>query len=124
MTQPAGWYPDPSGQGQQYWDGTQWLAPAAQAGIYAVQQPAPLSEKSAMAAGLFQLFFGWFGIGRFYVGSTAIGFIQLAIGIIGIVSSIVLVGFFILGALSIWTFIDAMLMFAGAVRDGDGRKLR
>lgn len=124
MTQPAGWYPDPSGRGQLYWDGTQWHGPAAQAGFPAVQQHTLLSEKSAMAAGLFQLFFGWFGIGRFYIGSTAIGVIQLVLGLVGLFTSIFLVGFFILGPLTIWTVIDAMMMFAGAVRDSDGRKLR
>jgi hypothetical protein len=39
---PAGWYPDPSGSGQQrYWDGSQWTehyAPAAGQGGYAPQQ--------------------------------------------------------------------------------------
>jgi uncharacterized membrane protein len=46
------------------------------------------------------------------------------IGLIGIFTTWLIVGFFILGALSIWTFIDAIMMFSGAVRDGEGRKLR
>ena len=34
----------------------------------------PDPPKSAVAAGLLQLFFGWFGLGRFYVGSPGTAF--------------------------------------------------
>ena len=84
----------------------------------------PDPPKSALAAGLLQLFFGWFGLGRFYVGSLGIAFTQLALGILGIGTVFVIVGFFILVPLSIWTFIDAILMFSGSVKDKDRRKLR
>jgi TM2 domain-containing membrane protein YozV len=70
---------------------------------------------SAVAAGLLQLFFGWFGLERFYFGS---------LGILGIGTVFFIVGFFILVPLSIWTFVDAILMFSGSVKDKDGRKLR
>ena len=75
----------------------------------------PDPPKSAVAAGLLQLFFGWFGLGRFYFGS---------LGILGIGTVFFIVGFFILVPLSIWTFIDAILMFSGNVKDKEGRKLR
>ena len=81
----------------------------------------PDPPKSAVAAGLLQLFFGWVGLGRFYVGSPGTAFTQLALGI-GTVFFIV--GFFILVPLSIWIFIDAILMFSGNVKDIEGRKLR
>ncbi len=84
----------------------------------------PDPPKSAVAAGLLQLFFGWFGLGRFYVGSLGIALTQLALGILGIGTVVFIVGFFILVPLSIWTFIDAILMFSGSVKDKDGRKLR
>lgn len=84
----------------------------------------PDPPKSAVAAGLLQLFFGWFGLGRFYVGSLDIAFTQLALGILGIGTVFFIVGFFILVPLSIWTFIDAILMFSGNVKDKEGRKLR
>jgi TM2 domain-containing membrane protein YozV len=84
----------------------------------------PDPPKSAVAAGLLQLFFGWFGLGRFYVGSLGIPFTQLALGILGIGTVFFIVGFFILVPLSISTFIDAILMFSGSVKDKDGRKLR
>lgn len=84
----------------------------------------PDPPKSAVAVGLLQLFCGWFGLGRFYVGSPGIAFTQLGLGIRGIGTVFVIVGFFILVPLSIWTFIDAILMFSGNVKDKDGRKLR
>jgi TM2 domain-containing membrane protein YozV len=84
----------------------------------------PDPPKSAVAAGLLQLFFGWFGLGRFYVGSLGIALTQLALGILGIDTVFVIVCFFILVPLSIWTFIDAILMFSGYVKDKEGRKLR
>ena len=84
----------------------------------------PDPPKSAVAAGLLQLFFGWFGLGRFYVGSVGIALTQLALGILGIGTVFFIVGFFILVPLSIWTFIDAILMFSGSVKDKDGHKLR
>jgi TM2 domain-containing membrane protein YozV len=84
----------------------------------------PDPPKSAVAAGLLQLFFGWFGLGRFYVGSPGTAFTQLALGILGIGTVFFIVGFFILVPLSIWTFIDAILMFSGNVKDKEGRKLR
>jgi TM2 domain-containing membrane protein YozV len=118
---PAGWYPDPSGApGQRYFDGDVWTdnrAPAPPAEV-------SLSTKSSAAAGLLQLFFGWFGLGRFYIGSIAIAVVQLALGLIGIALMLVLVGWIILIPLSIWTFIDAIILFTGNVKDGEGRKLR
>jgi TM2 domain-containing membrane protein YozV len=84
----------------------------------------PDPPKSAVAACLLQRFFGWFGLGRFYVASVGIALTQLALGILGIGTVFVIVCFFILVPLSIWTFIDANLMFSGNVKDKDGRKLR
>src|SRR6201993_5050691 len=44
---------------------------------------APLSDKSAVTAGLLQLFLGVFGIGRFYIDSTQIAVAQLCLGMVG-----------------------------------------
>jgi TM2 domain-containing membrane protein YozV len=84
----------------------------------------PLSDKSSVAAGVLQLFLGLFGVGRLYIGSLPIGFIQLGLTVFGIVTSIVVIGVFIIFGVAIWAFIDAIMMFTGAVRDGQGRKLR
>ena len=72
----------------------------------------PLSDKSKLVAGLLQLFLGGFGIGRFYLGYTNIGVIQIVVTILTC------------GIGSIWGLIDAILIISGNVPDADGRALR
>jgi TM2 domain-containing membrane protein YozV len=84
----------------------------------------PLSDKSAAAAGCLQLFFGVFGVGRFYIGSNSIAIAQLCLGLFGFFFSFLLVGLPVLLGVAIWAFVDAIMMFTGSVRDGNGRKLR
>jgi hypothetical protein len=117
--QPAGWYPDPSGgPSQKYWDGSQWSealppthgAVAPYGGVsYGVDaQGRPLSDKSKLVAGLLQFFLGGFGVGRFYLGYTTIGVLQL----------------FTLGGCGFWALIDAVMIITGSVPDAEGRTLR
>lgn len=122
--QPApGWYPDPSGgPGQKYWDGQQWQAgpPAYGAGVAPYGGGAagvdaygnPLSEKSKLVAGLLQIFIGSFGIGRFYLGYTTIGVLQIV------------ATFLTCGVGAIWPLIDGILIIMGKVPDSEGRTLR
>jgi TM2 domain-containing membrane protein YozV len=142
MTSPqpaAGWYPDPSGgPGQKYWDGHEWNTPpptpgggpygstpgGAQYGPTPGGAPygspgygvdaygQPLSDKSKLVAGLLQIFLGGFGIGRFYLGYTTIGVLQIVV-------TICTLGF---GAL--WGFIDGIIIVVGNVKDPQGRTLR
>ena len=84
----------------------------------------PLSDKSALAAGLLQIFFGIFGVGRFYIGSPAIGVIQLCLMIISFPLMFVLIGFPLLFCVALWVLIDGIMMICGVVKDGNGRKLR
>lgn len=88
--------------------------------------------KSSVAAGLLQLFFGYLGLGRFYLGYTAMGIIQLSLWITGLLMLVLgwllffvfsLIGFVILIALGIWILVEAIMMIAGAIPDADGRKL-
>jgi hypothetical protein len=123
--QPApGWYPDPSGGAEQrYWDGQQWQAsPAPQAssavapygGVSYGVDPygQPLSDKSKLVAGLLQILIGGLGIGRFYLGYTTIGVLQ-------IVATVLTCG---IGAL--WCLIDGIMILMGKVPDAQGRTLR
>lgn len=85
----------------------------------------PLSDKSASTAGLLQLFFGSFGVGRFYLDSTQIAVAQLCLGLFGFVFTLFcFVGFPVLLAAIIWGVVDAVMMFTGSVTDKYGRKLR
>lgn len=82
----------------------------------------PLSEKSKVIAGLLQLLglVGVLGIGRIYIGDTALGITQLVSGL--------LLGFatcgvgFVLPV--IWGIIDSVLIFSDKARDAQGRPLR
>jgi TM2 domain-containing membrane protein YozV len=74
----------------------------------------PYSDKSKLTAGLLQLFCvaGIGGIGRFYMGDIGIGVAQL------------LVGWLTCGIGLIWSFVDAILIFADKAHDPQGRPLR
>jgi TM2 domain-containing membrane protein YozV len=85
----------------------------------------PLSDKSAVTAGLLQLFLGVFGIGRFYIDSTQIAILQLCLGMFGVFFTMFcLVGLPVLLGAIVWAVIDAIMMFTGSVKDNFGRKLR
>jgi TM2 domain-containing membrane protein YozV len=84
----------------------------------------PLSDKSAVAAGCLQLFFGFLGVGRFYIGSTNVAVAQLCLGLFGLFFSLFFFGFPLLLGVIIWAVIDAIMMFTGSVTDNYGRKLR
>jgi TM2 domain-containing membrane protein YozV len=72
----------------------------------------PFSDKQKIVAGLLQIFFGCFGVGRFYIGHTGMGIAQIA------------VSFLTCGVGTIWPFIDGILMLTGKVTDAQGRPLR
>ncbi|WP_108926331.1 TM2 domain-containing protein [Mycobacterium montefiorense] len=85
----------------------------------------PLSGKSATTAGLLQLFFGVFGIGRFYIDSTQIAVAQLLLGLFGLIFSVFcFFGLPVLLGSIIWAVVDAIVMFTGSAKDNYGRKLR
>ncbi|WP_234790025.1 TM2 domain-containing protein [Mycolicibacterium fortuitum] len=84
----------------------------------------PLSDKSAITAGLLQFFLGAFGVGRFYIGSTSIGAIQLGLTVLGILTSVLFVGVFICLGVGIWALVDSIMMFTRSIPDQHGRKLR
>ncbi|MBB3601481.1 TM2 domain-containing membrane protein YozV [Mycolicibacterium sp. BK556] len=126
---PPGWYPDPNGGPRmRYFDGVKWaeqISPLNASSSPFAPGPMQPPYKSAAVAGVLQLFFGTFGIGRFYIGTTGMATAQLVLGLVGLFFTLFcFVGVVILVPLWIWTFVDAIMMFAGAVTDGDGRKLQ
>jgi len=93
---------------------------------YPVIQGGPMPpSKSAVAAGLLQIFFGTFGAGRFYIGTTGTAVTQLVLGLTGLFFTLFcLIGIVLLVPLWIWTFVEGIMMFAGAIPDAYGRKLQ
>jgi hypothetical protein len=61
MSTPAGWYPDPGGQGNRYFDGNQWgpFAPIATPPVAEkVREPNPLFTVLAVLSAIPTAFFG------------------------------------------------------------------
>ncbi|WP_415976848.1 TM2 domain-containing protein [Rhodococcus sp. 077-4] len=84
-----------------------------------------LSDKSKVVGGLLQLFLGWLGVGRFYLGSTGIGVAQLILFFFGSLLTVVFgLGFLLLFGLFVWHVVDGVLILVGNVSDAQGRKLR
>jgi TM2 domain-containing membrane protein YozV len=73
----------------------------------------PLSDKNKMAAGLFSLLLGGFGVGRFYMGYTGLGIVQIVVTL------------FTCGAGHLWGMIEGIIILANnSIPDAQGRKLQ
>ena len=107
--------PPPYGQpGQPGWPvpppGAYGVSSSTPYGIHPVTG-IPYSDKSKLVAGLLQILIP-IGIGRFYIGDTKTGVIQLVV-------TLVTCG---IGAL--WPFIDGIVMLATDSKDANGYMLR
>ena len=127
----GGQYP-PGPQPQQPYQGQQQGYPAGPQQQYPVQQhqmsqqplmPNPAygypQPKSKLVAGLLGIFLGGLGIHRFYLGHTKIGVIQLLLTVV--------LGFFTLGLVGLWGFIEGIMIIAGSAHfrtDAQGIPLR
>jgi TM2 domain-containing membrane protein YozV len=103
--------------------------PARRLSVNWTSEPSPpdsqYSRRSRAVAGLLQLFLGWHGSGRFYLGYYHLGAVQLTLGLVGIVTTFLCyIGLLILIPLTIWVEIEAAMMFSGTIRDAEGRRLR
>ena len=85
---------------------------------------APLSDKSAMLAGLLQFFFGQFGAGRWYLGDFKRAGIMLGLWATGVVLAFFIVGLFVIAGVGLWGFIDGIMIMQKKVPDAEGRMLR
>ncbi|GAA3829608.1 TM2 domain-containing protein [Nocardioides panacisoli] len=85
--------------------------PGAPYGVHPVSG-IPYSDKQKMVAGLLQIFLGGFGVGRFYIGDTQTGVLQIVVTV------------FTCGIGSIWGLIDGIMMLTGEPNDAQGRPLR
>lgn len=81
-----------------------------------------VSEKSKGAAAVLCFFFGALGLHRFYVGKIGTGIVLLALWVIGILITIITVGFggFVMIPAGIWVLIDFIMILCGSFKDGKG----
>jgi TM2 domain-containing membrane protein YozV len=85
-----------------------------------IPPPPGYEPKQKLVAALLGIFLGFLGIHRFYLGYNAIGGIQLALGLLGIltcgITSI---------ASAIWGIVDGVMILTGSIRtDANGVPLR
>lgn len=73
--------------------------------------------KSPIVAVILGFFFGGFGVDRFYQGSYFLGFLKLALLIIGFVTAFIFIGVFILWGLGIYVLIDLFFVYKAVQRD-------
>lgn len=79
---------------------------------YQPQYPANVSDKSKVVAGILQILLGGFGAGRFYIGDTKTGVLQLVVTL------------FTCGIGSIWGLVDGIMILVNGGVDAQGRPLR
>ncbi|MBZ7987957.1 NINE protein [Campylobacter canadensis] len=73
--------------------------------------------KNPIVAVILGFFFGGFGVDRFYQGSYFLGFLKLALLIIGFVTAFIFIGVFILWGLGIYVLIDLFFVYKAVQRD-------
>jgi TM2 domain-containing membrane protein YozV len=119
QTQPYGSPPPPPPPPAPGYAG--YTQPGLPAGAYGVSSQAPYglhpvtgipySDKSKIIAGLLQILLP-FGIGRFYIGDTRTGVIQLIVTVVTC------------GIGGLWSVIDGIIMLATDSKDAQGYMLR
>ncbi len=81
-------------------------------------------DKSKLVAGLLAIFLGCFGVHNFYLGYTAKAVIQLVATIIGLLTSCLIVGYFVVLGISIWALVEGIMILCGKIdTDGKGNRL-
>ena len=83
-------------------------------------EQAAKSPCSFVGALLLCFFLGGFGAHRFYVGKTGTAIAQLLMTIIGVVLSLILVGYFLVAAVCIWVLVDLIMIIIGSFTDKNG----
>lgn len=66
--------------------------------------------RQPLIALILAIFFGEFGVDRFYVGNKELGFAKLITFVVSLITLFILIGFFLFAGLYIWKFIDCFLI--------------
>ena len=85
------------------------------------------NQKSRLAAGLFALFLGAWGVHNFYLGNTSRAVIQLVVTIVGILLSFIGIGLFAVLGMSVWALVEGIFILSrheGYDVDSDGVPLK
>ena len=79
---------------------------------YGVATPVPVGyqQKSWVASFLLAFFLGSFGVHNFYLGYSSRAKVQLLLGVGGIVTSPLIIGFLPLFIVGVWAFIEFIMI--------------
>jgi TM2 domain-containing membrane protein YozV len=80
-----------------------------------------VSDKQKMVAALLAFFLGTVGVHRFYTGKVGTGIAMAVLTVIGWITSIFIVGYFIVMAIGLWALIDFIMILMGKFTDKYGR---
>jgi len=86
--------------------------------FYASKKAAKSGGKNQIVALVLCFFLGALGVHSFYLGNTKKGVWQLVMFLVGILTTVILIGFIILAALSIWVLIDFIRIIIGDLGPG------
>jgi TM2 domain-containing membrane protein YozV len=80
-----------------------------------------VSDKQKMTAALLAFFLGTVGVHRFYTGKVGTGVAMSVLTVIGWITSIFVVGYFIVMAVGLWALVDFIMILMGKFTDKYGR---
>jgi TM2 domain-containing membrane protein YozV len=83
--------------------------------------------KSRVVAGILGILLGSFGVHRFYLGYTGMGFLMVGLYVFGLITSIFFVGLFLMAGVGIWALVEGILILTRSPNfqtDATGRPLR
>ncbi len=82
-----------------------------------------VSDKSKMMVALLAFLLGTLGVHRFYTGKVGTGVAMAVLTVIGWITSIFVVGYFIVMAIGLWALIDFIMILMGKFTDKYGRPI-
>jgi TM2 domain-containing membrane protein YozV len=82
-----------------------------------------VSDKQKVTAALLAFFLGTIGVHRFYTGKVGTGIAMAVLTVIGWITSIFVVGYFLVMATGIWALIDFIMILMGKFTDKYGRPI-
>ncbi|MDD4924328.1 MAG: TM2 domain-containing protein [Dehalococcoidales bacterium] len=82
-----------------------------------------VSDKQKMIVALLAFLLGTVGVHRFYTGKIGTGIAMAVLTVIGWITSIFVVGYFIVMAIGLWALIDFIMILMGKFTDKYGRPI-
>ena len=89
-----------------------------------IEQRVTNEAKSAGVAYLLWFFLGTLGVHRFYLGRKGSGLVRLHLTIVGWLTIVFVIGFFLLALMGIWLFVDLFLIPGMVMKQKDDVRAR